>query len=137
MLGGAIYLHEITLSRMAWGPGDHIAFAKLLCGDSGLSNVLLATTKWGQVAPAKGEARERELSSKYWQEMVRNGSGMARFNLTQESALEIIDSLLQKAPISILSLQDQQRSFIGQPTKKQTTGVFGLFRNLFATFSFW
>lgn len=138
MLGGVICLHEISLSRMAWGPGDHIAFAKLLCGDSGLSNVLLATTKWGEVAPAKGATRERELASKYWQEMVRNGSTMTRFNLSRESALEIIDSLLLKPPIAIRSLQDHQRSFIKQShtAVKPKASVFGLFQSLLAAIRF-
>ena len=138
MLGGVICLHEITLSRMAWGPGDHIAFAKLLCGDSGLSNVLLATTKWGQVASAKGATRERELAGKYWQEMVQNGSTMIRFNLTQESAWEIIDSLLSKPPIAIRSLQDQQRSFMKQSytAAKPKANIFGLFQSLLAAIRF-
>jgi len=138
MLGGVICLHEISLSRMAWGPGDHIAFAKLLCGDSGLSNVLLATTKWGEVAPAKGATRERELASKYWQEMVQNGSTMTRFNLSRESAWEIIDSLLSKPPIAIRSLQDHQRSFIKQShtAVKPKASVFGLFQSLLAAIRF-
>ena len=137
MLGGVIYLHEISISHVAFGRGDHVALAKLLCGDYGLINVVLVTTKWGEVAADKGVMREQELASKYWREMMQNGSTMARFNLTRGSAWEIIDSLLSRPPIPIHSLQDQRRSFIEEYTAVMPkANVFGLFQGLSSTIHF-
>ena len=39
------------------------AFTTLLCGDTLLKNVLLVTTKWGEVEPAIGEKREEDLKN--------------------------------------------------------------------------
>ena len=42
------------------------AFTILLCGDTLLKNVLLVTTKWGEVEPAIGEKREEDLKNIHW-----------------------------------------------------------------------
>lgn len=140
-LAGILCFHEITLTRMGWGARS--AFTTLLCSDARLSNVLLVTTKWGEVERGTGEKREADLKNIYWNEMMQSGATMMRFERTQTSALKILDVLLQKTPISVQSLVDQQRSTRVQHPRswqksnmdvvivQDSKGTMGWFRRLF------
>lgn len=128
-LAGIVFLHEIAQTRLPW-TAAHRDFATLLCGDDALGNVVLATTKWARGPEDIHADRERELADGYWKEMIEHGSTMARFYPEQASALRIIDSLLQKSPIAILSLRTHTRR-LPPPRPKPNKGMFGFFKTLF------
>ena len=73
-----------------------------LCGDDALKNVILATTKWSEVELDMGSRRENQLLDKYWSKMIAQGSRMARFMNTHESAWDIINLILDSDPIGAL-----------------------------------
>jgi hypothetical protein len=54
-------------------------------------NVVIATTMWTKVTDEEGIAREKELKSKFCQELLAQGCGIERFGDTQTSAWKIID----------------------------------------------
>jgi chromosome segregation ATPase len=78
---------------------------KKLSGEEAAKYIVLATTKWGEVANATGERRERDLSDEYWKAMLEQGSHMDRFQNTHTSAWEIIDLILGKTEDNTLQIQ--------------------------------
>ena len=70
---------------------------KELCGKNAFQNVILTTTMWDKVDEETGEAREKELKSKYWQSMLERGSTTGRFMRTRESAFTVIEPLIDAA----------------------------------------
>ena len=111
-IAGIIFLHEITLGWAAQS-----AFTTSLCNDVLLKNVLLVTTKWGEVDPALGEKREKNLRNIYWKEMMQSGATMARLEPTLTSTSTVLDILLRKPPICVQALMDRRKSFKQSPRK--------------------
>jgi hypothetical protein len=66
---------------------------EMLCGASGLQNVILVTTFWDLADEQAGPLRERELQTIFWKSMISSGSRMARFDNTNESAWSILSQL--------------------------------------------
>jgi len=74
-----------------------------ICGMEIMSNVVLVTTFWEQIPRDVGRNREEELRTTFWKEMLNDGLGceMKRFELSHNSAWEIVNCLLSKQPIPI------------------------------------
>lgn len=79
-LAGILYLHDITQARMFGTSRKNLDMFRRLCGSHAEKNVILVTTKWSIVDEEKGEMRQQELKSTFWQEMIAHGSQVARFN---------------------------------------------------------
>ncbi|EDR05778.1 uncharacterized protein LACBIDRAFT_302493 [Laccaria bicolor S238N-H82] len=94
-LGGLIYLYDISLPRMKGTTLRNLEVFKKLCGDRALRSVVLGTTKWAELASSSvGEQRVKELCDKYWLEMIECGSIVHNFGDTQQSAWDMVDSVL-------------------------------------------
>jgi hypothetical protein len=93
-LGGIIYLHDISQTRMLGTTRNNFDMFRKLCGDKANGSVILGTTKWVEVPPQVGERRERELKSKYWNEVIAAGSRVERFEGTSDSAWKIVNTIL-------------------------------------------
>ncbi|KAK1223448.1 hypothetical protein PQX77_013687 [Marasmius sp. AFHP31] len=66
-----------------------------LCGERQLRNVLIVTTRWGDVAQNVGVAREKELREKYFQPLLSKGAQMVRHqNNTPAGARQIVENFL-------------------------------------------
>ncbi|KAI5982749.1 hypothetical protein EDC04DRAFT_2874301 [Pisolithus marmoratus] len=91
-LSGIIYMHHFHIFRE-------------LCGESTLSNVLIATNMWGNVDPKIGEERERELatSDKLFKPVLEKGAQLLRHDNTEASAHTILRNLInsQTATLAI------------------------------------
>ena len=94
MLSGILYLHRISDNRMAGTPLKNLRMFNKLCGKSSLHQIILATTMWHDVRDDEGEIRETELREKYWKAMTTQGSTVARFLGTFDSAWDVIGHLL-------------------------------------------
>jgi hypothetical protein len=101
-LAGIIYLHEISQIRMSGTSRRNLTMFDKLCGDNALKNVILATTKWGDIELDVGQRRERQLSDTYWKKMLAQGSQMTRFMGMHDSALATISLILSKDPVDAL-----------------------------------
>ncbi|KAF8064962.1 P-loop containing nucleoside triphosphate hydrolase protein [Lyophyllum atratum] len=96
-LSGVIYLHEISQSRMLGTSMRNLDMFNKLCGREGTKNVILATTKWSEIAPGVGEKREQQLEELHWKPMIELGSQLRRFSDSKESGWEIIEEILGNA----------------------------------------
>ena len=72
-----------------------------LCGDAALKNVVLVTNMWGEVSRAIGEAREHELSDKFFKPALDKGAQMVRHHNTVQSAHNVIRRILANHPTAL------------------------------------
>ena len=72
-----------------------------ICGDEALKNVVLVTNMWGEVSLGVGEAREDELSSKFFKPVLDKGAQMSRHHNTVESAHDIIRKIAKNFPVAL------------------------------------
>ena len=72
-----------------------------LCGDTTLKNVVLATNMWGRVPQDVGEARERELTTKFFKPVLDKGAQVIRHHHTIESAHDIVRSIMKNQPMAL------------------------------------
>ncbi|OJD35963.1 uncharacterized protein BKCO1_14000150 [Diplodia corticola] len=103
-LRGVVYVHRITDVRYAGSSVKTFEIFKKICGEEALKNVLLVTSRWSEVAPVTGAARERELRDKFWAYMLDKGSNMSRFHGDGDSAISLISQLLEKDSV-VLDIQ--------------------------------
>ena len=82
---------------MTVAPHRNLRMFGELCGDNTASKVVLVTTMWdnmsGESTP-KVIAREKELKSRCWIDMIQLGAKAERFTNTKKSALDIVSELL-------------------------------------------
>ena len=84
-ISGILYFHRITDNRVGGVATKNMRLFRKICGDAGLSHVLLCTTMWDIVAPSTGEAREHELRDDFWAPMLAAGAGVVNFVLGDEA----------------------------------------------------
>ncbi|GIZ37350.1 hypothetical protein CKM354_000080000 [Cercospora kikuchii] len=101
-LTGIVYLHKITDNRMSGSSVRNLSMFKQLCGESVYPHVVLATTMWSYldkspVLHEEGERHMKELIARpdWWGFMHDRGSKVVRHTGERESALRIIDSLIE------------------------------------------
>jgi len=96
VLGGVIYLHDISHDRFSGTARKNLDMFRYLCGKDALNKVVLGTTKWGRVTADDGDRRERELEDIHWKPLIDKGSMVRRSKGDLESAWDVIDVLLCK-----------------------------------------
>jgi uncharacterized protein Yka (UPF0111/DUF47 family) len=103
-LSGIIYFHRISDVRMGASSRRNFVMFQKLCGPAFLANVVLATTRWSEVNPAVGEARENELKTKaaFFKSIIDMGSPVMRYENSFESARNILGHLVGKTPLPLL-----------------------------------
>ncbi|KAH7925407.1 hypothetical protein BV22DRAFT_1129069 [Leucogyrophana mollusca] len=117
---GIIYLHEITQTR---NPSETLNAIQLLCGKPAYRNMVLATTKWSNIAEARGKEREGLLYAS-WKGMLDLGSSMCRFLGTRDSGWNIVRLLLDKQPI-LLQIQAEMRGQRSRLAQTRAQNMFG------------
>ena len=108
-LSGLVYLHRISDPRMPGSAKRNLHMFQRLCGPQCLQGVVLVTTMWSLVSQEDGLRRERELmeTEEFWAWMIRNGSRVVRHSGTKESAIGILEGIIQKRLPMLLNLQLQ------------------------------
>ncbi|KAG1740774.1 P-loop containing nucleoside triphosphate hydrolase protein [Suillus paluster] len=107
-LAGVLYLHDISQPRMFGTSRRNLDMFRRLCGEDAEKNVILVTTKWGDIVPDVGRRREEQLKSSFWKEMVEHGSRPARFEGSKESAWEVIKPILaNKEVLEAIRIQQE------------------------------
>jgi len=127
VLGGIIYLHDISILRFSGTARRNLEMFNRLCGDAALDKVVLCTNQWGRVTPADGEKREAEMMNLHWKVMIDKGSTVKRFmgnekSALQKSAWEIVSVFLQRA--------SQRREKLGQEISLQIQDEIAVKRRL-------
>jgi len=104
VLGGIIYLHDISILRFSGTARRNLEMFNRLCGDAALDKVVLCTNQWTRVKSDDGTKREKEMKELHWKEMLAKGSKVERFNADQESAWKIVSIFLKRASENRLEL---------------------------------
>ncbi|KAF2652457.1 hypothetical protein K491DRAFT_663659 [Lophiostoma macrostomum CBS 122681] len=112
-LGGLIYVHRITDTRMAGSSLKSLRIFEKICGENNFSNVHVITTMWDMLktvnAQSAGDEREQRLKEKpeFFGCLMRKNATMTRFGLNQKSALQIIETIAGRKQQIVTSLQRQ------------------------------
>jgi hypothetical protein len=102
-LAGIVYLHRITDPRMQGSALKNLHMFQKLCGDRGLSSVVLATTMWKGLEATEegrrvGQQRSEDLRKpEFWGVMIQRGSRVVKHDGSPESAKSIVGSLIDGA----------------------------------------
>ena len=86
-----------------------------LCGDAVMRNVVLVINMWSKLSSDAGEAREKELSSRFFRPALENGAQMVRYHNTVQSAHDIIQRIVQNRPAALQiqrELVDEKKDII-------------------------
>jgi len=102
-----------------------------LCDDGAAKNVTLATTKWSKALGDEGLRHERQLSEKYWINMLGKGSHIAPFMDTHESAWHIVDLIIKNEPFDAILFQKLVHKKELPESQPRSRGFFRFFRRLF------
>ena len=112
-----------------------------LCGRDNFQNVVLVTTMWNEVSQDEGQRREEELQNDFWHLMIRLGSTTHRFDLTEDSAWDIIDCISvsppdERRPLRIqLEMVDEgkpiHRTSAGKAVPDRINGIFSNAKRFF------
>ena len=99
MLGGVIYLHDISETRCSDTVWINLPKFNRICKDAAFNKIVLVTTKWGRLPENSndGLTREAELKHRNWKPMIDQGSQVQRFRGDQKSAWEVLTPLLLQA----------------------------------------
>ncbi|KAH0578625.1 hypothetical protein H2248_003763 [Termitomyces sp. 'cryptogamus'] len=98
-LAGVIYLHEISQTRMLGTARKNLDMFNKLIGHDATRNVVLATTKWGDIPEAVGIRREEQLKDRHWKGMIDLGATLLSFRDSRESGWTIIQHIIDSAAI--------------------------------------
>ena len=114
-LSGIIYIHRISDNRFGGVAGRNFNMFRKLCGYTALKNAVLVTNMWDEVSYSVGEARERELSGRFFRLVLDHGALMTRHNNTVQSAHNVIRRILRNDPM-VLRIQrelvDERRDIV-------------------------
>ncbi|KAJ4186526.1 hypothetical protein NW755_007822 [Fusarium falciforme] len=105
-LSGIIYLHAISNPRMEGSARLSLRMFRRLVGDDSLSNVILSSTHWSRVSLEESTRREADLQDKFWKDLLDKGATMMRHTGDRDSALALIDALIDKSPV-VLDIQHE------------------------------
>jgi hypothetical protein len=72
-----------------------------LCGEDALKNGVIITNMWGEVEQKKGEAREAELTNKFFNPAIAKGASISRHDNTRETAHKILRNVLDNQPLPL------------------------------------
>lgn len=112
---GILYLHRINDPKLTQSSKNTLGIFKNMVGHEAMTNVILATTMWNTIHAnelGRAENREQELIDEYWKPMLDEGSYVARFDESQDSALALIIRLLGKSSV-VMDIQKQILTKIG------------------------
>jgi DNA-binding helix-hairpin-helix protein with protein kinase domain len=111
-LGGVIYLHDITQTRMLGTTRRNLDMFQKLVGKDALKCVVLATTKWSLVDAKIGTERQKQLKDQFWKRMVDAGSQIIRVG-KDAASLEVVNGILGRINVKqsdvneSLAIQDE------------------------------
>ncbi|KAI0151261.1 P-loop containing nucleoside triphosphate hydrolase protein [Pestalotiopsis sp. NC0098] len=112
LLNGAIFLQPINGQKCTGNEMKRTKLFKLLLGEDAYSRVVIGTTMWddlGDVARGTKQQEQRMKDESIWGDMINHGASVVKHENTRESALKIVDKILEfPSPIEI-QLQTELR----------------------------
>lgn len=98
ILGGVLYLHDISRDDFMGSAKKNLQLFDQLCGEHSMFKVVLVTTKWERETPRDDYgAREKELQDVHWKGMIDFGATTMRLATEDHaSAIKIVDKALER-----------------------------------------
>lgn len=129
-LTGIIYLHRITDARMSGSSLKNLNMFKKLCGEDAYKHVVLGTTMWGNLngpnlSHDTGLEREKELKTRkdWWGLMCDRGSQVFQHDGGKQSAMRIVESLIERRKQTDPLLLNIQREMIDDKKSLEDTSA--------------
>jgi hypothetical protein len=72
-----------------------------LCGTDNFKNIVVLTTFWDRVDEAEGVARERQLKSEFFKDIVEGGGRFMRHDRTVQSAGKVLRKIIPLPPTHV------------------------------------
>ncbi|KAF9484404.1 hypothetical protein BDN70DRAFT_872700 [Pholiota conissans] len=126
-LGGVIYLHDITQTRMLGTTRKDLDMFRKLIGKDALRSVVLGTMKWTLLAPNVGLDRQKQLEEQFWKEMIQAGSKIEKVDSDDVPRKLVREVLLRlknkKLADQFLTIQDElvnKHKFVPETEAGQT-----------------
>ncbi|KAF9555458.1 hypothetical protein CPC08DRAFT_765907 [Agrocybe pediades] len=101
VLGGVIYLHDISNDRFSGTAKRNLEMFNHMCGKAALKRVIIGTTKWRRTPPEIGNKHEKELKQEHWRPMLAKNAEAMRFEDSYDSALSFIKQIIRKEILRI------------------------------------
>ena len=114
-LSGVIYIHRISDIRFTGISGRNFKMFRELCGDAALKNVALVTNMWTRDSRDINEAREIELSGRFFKPVLDEGAQLIRHHDTATSTHDIIRKIMTNQPVALQiqrELVDEHKSIV-------------------------
>ncbi|KAF9539710.1 hypothetical protein CPC08DRAFT_770924 [Agrocybe pediades] len=108
VLGGVIYLHDISSNRFSGTARRNLEMFNHMCGNSALKKVIIGTTMWGRTPPDIGREHEKELKEVHWRPMLDKGAKTMRFEDSYDSALSFIKEIVRDRLLQIYFMIQQE-----------------------------
>ncbi|KDR82135.1 hypothetical protein GALMADRAFT_135498 [Galerina marginata CBS 339.88] len=96
VLGGVIYLHDISHDRFTGVARRNLEMFRAMCGSAAINKVVLGTTCWTRTSPEIGLRHEEEIERLHWSPLLKQGARMRQFQGTPESALGFIEDIVKR-----------------------------------------
>lgn len=98
-----VYMHRITDNRIGGTALRNFRMFEAICGPSARRNAIIVLNMWDQVKKDVAEAREKELreSDLFFKAAVTAGARTMRHWGSRESAIPILDNLLNQPPVAL------------------------------------
>jgi hypothetical protein len=107
-ISGIIYLHSISVPKMAGSALRNLRMFRGLCGDEFMRNVILGTTFWDVIDEETAVARENELleTEGFFKEMKDRGCDVVRISEDSDKCLDLLSRFAAKQP-SVMQIQQE------------------------------
>ncbi|KAF9538796.1 hypothetical protein CPC08DRAFT_701100 [Agrocybe pediades] len=108
VLGGVIYLHDISSDSFSGTARRTLDMFNLLCGNDVLEKVIIGTTKWRRTTAEIEAKHEKELKEVHWRPILEKGAKPMVFHDSYDSALSFIREILRGGMLRIcLKIQQE------------------------------
>ncbi|KAH6880836.1 P-loop containing nucleoside triphosphate hydrolase protein [Coprinopsis sp. MPI-PUGE-AT-0042] len=109
-VGGLIYLHSILDIRMRGSLLMNFKIFTKVCGEDAFGKVVLATVHWQKCDKGEGESREKELSERYWADLLQRGA----------TVMQIVDHESEEGDLCIINIMEATvQRFLDYDTRRQ------------------
>ena len=100
MLGGIIYLHDISLDRVTGTARNGLVVLNQLCGKDALKKVVLGITKSTRLHPDEAKKREERFKGVHWEGKIGKAAKVFRIDEGNSAqARELVNAVLERFQI--------------------------------------
>ncbi|KAF9058618.1 P-loop containing nucleoside triphosphate hydrolase protein, partial [Rhodocollybia butyracea] len=115
-LNGIVYLQRISDPRFGGQNKRTLRMFQKLCGTDTYRNIVVVTTFWDKVSDQEGQARESQMKSSFFRELVDRGAAFMRHTRDLGTAQKVIDHIFTlhepTFPMIVKEIREDGKNFI-------------------------